>query len=143
MNNNLEISDAYWLSPSHEIHPVKRTHIAFISENPEKFGITKPEYYAYFDKYHEPYGFEGKARKEIMQLAMKNGWIRIRNNINKGWVCEVWKIDGNSTSNVLNWMKNCFQFDNEPYESCPAGIELHDVSKSIEGRPESEWKLLI
>jgi hypothetical protein len=142
IQSNSYKADAFWLSPDKEIFPVSR-HISFMSENLEMFGLSREQYNAYFDKYKEPYGFEGKARDELMQVAFERGWIRLRNYINKGWICELWVMDKHSKTNLRSWVKKYFFAELNLVGYHLAKIEVHEISKYIEGMKESEWKSYI
>jgi hypothetical protein len=74
----LPVSDAYWISPAGKIFDVGQIHIVTITENPEAFGLTRPEIDAVYEKYGEPIGSEGKARDEIMVKLIEERWIRVR-----------------------------------------------------------------
>lgn len=138
-NTNLNKANAFWLSPQKEIFPVSR-HISFMSENLEMFGLTRVQYNAYFDKYKEPYGFEGKARVELMQIAFELGWIRLRNYYNQGWVCELWALDKHSKSNLRSWMKKFFFDELNQVDYFIPNMEVHEIFKFNSGLPESDWK---
>jgi hypothetical protein len=71
---------AYWISPIGRILPIEGEgkHIDFVIESPETFKYTDEKIKSIYDKYGEDYGFEGKAREEIMLNLFKRGWIRIR-----------------------------------------------------------------
>ena len=138
----IKIEDGYWLSPENDIFPVVR-HIDFILENLEKFGLTRQEYISVFQKYHEKLGFEGNARKELMENAMKRGWIRLRNRTNLGFVCELWEYNESAKANVSNWVQKvvkvcCTLISNSMFE-----LEIHKVSKFILQGSDSNWKFNI
>lgn len=65
------------------------SHIRFIIDNPRRFKHTKTGIKAIYDQFGEPYGFEGKARKDIMAKVILDGWIRVRQKDKNGtWVIE-------------------------------------------------------
>lgn len=69
----------WWISPEAEIVSVQTsTHISEIISFPEKFGLTREEIEETYQKHGERLGLEGKAREEIMQKVMSQGWIRAR-----------------------------------------------------------------
>ena len=70
--------NGYWAKGS-KVYEVS-IHIEYIIQNPEKFGTTKEKLKAEYKKFKEPFGFEGKARNEIMKNVMSKGWLRIRHN---------------------------------------------------------------
>jgi len=71
-------ADAYWISPAGQILPVKLTHIREVLDAPEAYSFSIEELHAYYKKYKEPIGFEGKARQEIMTILIGRGWVRLR-----------------------------------------------------------------
>lgn len=90
--NIMKQGTAFWISPSGEVHLVPERHIDFVARNLQLFGLTYEEYKAYFDKFKEPIGLEGKARSELFIDLFEKGWIRIRENSDKGWIIEFWSI---------------------------------------------------
>jgi len=70
--------DAFWISPSGKLIPVKRTHIQTIIDFPEAFGSTGDSIKKKYAEHGEPLNFEGKARQKIMEALINEGWIRIR-----------------------------------------------------------------
>jgi hypothetical protein len=70
--------EAYWISPDGKVTPVENKHISAILADPEYFGFGADEVRDAFDKYHEKYGWEGKAREEIMKSLFAKGWVRVR-----------------------------------------------------------------
>lgn len=129
---NFTFAEAYWISPTGEIYPVKMLHINFIRDNLELFEINEETYRNTFIKYKEKFGFEGKARAELMKNAISNGWIRIRFKGNSGWTIEVWELDNNTKESINKWavkltetIKNGLiinQSENTP-------IEIHELEK--------------
>jgi len=71
-------ADAYWISPTGKVLPVKQKHITEIVTDPVAFGFSQEEIEEIHEKYGEPLGVEGKAREELMNRLLKLGWIRIR-----------------------------------------------------------------
>jgi len=69
---------AFFISPSGNIVEIMRSHIAFVIENPELFGLTKDKIIVIYREYDEPVGLEGQAREEILIQIIQKGWIRIR-----------------------------------------------------------------
>lgn len=103
---------AYWISPEGAIFGVPRKHINFIRDNLSLFGMTFDDYKEIYDKHHEKYGFEGKARREIMCKAIKKGWIRLRFKDDYGWTIELWEINESTIENLKKWQKQ-YNKDNE------------------------------
>jgi hypothetical protein len=99
-------AEAYWISPEGIIHEVGGKHILFISQHKEMFGLSEEDYYSCFDKYEEPYGFEGKAREELMRNALSNGWIRCRYRPdNHYWVIELYELSENTILYLSKWAR--------------------------------------
>jgi hypothetical protein len=69
---------AFFLSPEGRLFQVPSTHIAAVIAEPERFGFTRAEIEAVYEKHQEPLGLEGKARNEILLRMIDRGWIRIR-----------------------------------------------------------------
>lgn len=73
------VQNAFWISPNGKTLTVTHsTHIKKVCENPVGFGLQENALKAAFDKYNEPYGFEGYAREAIIKMLIHNGFIRIR-----------------------------------------------------------------
>ena len=71
-------AEAYWISPTGKILPVRDLHITEVLSNPEAFGFNRDELERAYKQHDELLGSEGKAREEIMTTLLKRGWIRIR-----------------------------------------------------------------
>jgi len=74
----MAISNAYWISPSGVASKVRTSHIQDVLTEPEHFNLSLEAVKAVFDRYGEPYGHEGKARRDVMESLLHKGWIRIR-----------------------------------------------------------------
>ncbi len=79
---------AFWIIPKRYLNTaqtpvpvVKITHIDFVTENPEMFGLTLDEIKETYDKYGEKLRFEGKARVEIIYNLLQKGFVRIRKDV--------------------------------------------------------------
>jgi len=77
-NNGLDITDAYWISPSGKIAPVDTTHIQAILENPVAFGFVLSDIEEIYKSYDEQIGDEGEARDTVIGELVNKNWIRIR-----------------------------------------------------------------
>lgn len=77
--------DAYWYKNGKLIE-VGTYHIADINGNPKTFGLTREYIVDLHKKYNERLGQEGKAREEIMNKVISDGWIRIRQYNGNAWV---------------------------------------------------------
>ena len=69
---------ACFISPAGEIVEVGTSHIAKVIRTPEPFGLTMETIEKTYEKYSEPVGLEGQARKEILVKIIEKGWIRAR-----------------------------------------------------------------
>lgn len=71
-------ANAYFISPDGEVIPVPERHIDLIVGNPVRFGFT-PEYIkGLHDKHGESLGSEAVARRKLIEILKRRGWIRIR-----------------------------------------------------------------
>jgi len=86
-------SVAYFISPRGELIDTNGKHISMIIKFPDKFGLTPQYIQDKYDDYNEKLGVEGKARNEILQQLIKQGWIRIRRYPNKFWAIDVERLD--------------------------------------------------
>lgn len=94
---------AFWAKGNKIIQVQNDIHIKDICSNPEIFGFTKKQLEEIFNKYNEDWGYEGKAREEIMVIAMKNGWVRIRQRSSK--IGYQWMLQYDNFSNRLKTLK--------------------------------------
>jgi len=97
---------AYWLKGK-TIYPLGEysKHIDMILDHPELFGATEPELKAIYKKYDEPYGFEGKAREEIITSMYSKGWIRVRYYDKQGyWTIQFGKWDRTTKNIIFNFI---------------------------------------
>ena len=73
------MSDAYFIHPSGKIMPVEYgKHINEILRKPEQFGYTREQVFDIHKKHNERPGIEGKAREEILNNLINNGWGHAR-----------------------------------------------------------------
>jgi hypothetical protein len=111
-----------------------------MSENLEKFGFTRVEYNLIFKKFNEPYGFEGFAREELVIKAIQKGWIRLRNRVNHGFVCELWEYNESAKANILNWVEKVIIKPTPSIVNKFLELEVHELSKFNIETQESQWK---
>lgn len=101
---------AYWIDTNKNItYPVPTKHIQMIFDFPERFGLA-PEYIRKkFDNYNEPYRYEGKARRELINELLDKEWIRLRYDSRR----HEWKINHNMEDNKLNsfLQKWCIEYN--------------------------------
>lgn len=79
---------AFWIIPKKYLNTaqspvpaVEKTHIDFVTENPEMFGLTLAEIQETYDKHGEKLRFEGKARDQIIYKLLQKGFVRVRKNV--------------------------------------------------------------
>ncbi len=73
----------WFVSPQGTILKVPDRHILMVVREPEKFGMKKSEIEKFFNEHGEPVGLEGQARKIILRQVLRNGWIRIREQVGR------------------------------------------------------------
>lgn len=98
MNNN----SAFFISPENEIINIPSSHIAYIIDNPEKFGCHLDQIKETYKKYGEPIGSEAQARRDILIDVITRGWIRIRKYRNC-WSITVNTLTGNTNAQLKKW----------------------------------------
>lgn len=127
---------ACWINPKGDIIPVTTKHINYIRDNPKEVGITKEDYIEIFKKFGEKFGWEGKARNELITNAMQRGWIRIRNKKNSGWSVETWIMNKKSQNYIYHWAKKVLGLE-ESYDI--DYVNIHILSLMMKGKPQSMW----
>ncbi len=131
---------AYWIAPDGTAYPVTR-HIDFMGRQPDLFGLSRESYIACFRKHNEKPGFEGKARKELFIEAFKQGWIRVRHYINRGWTVELYRLDDKSRENLSGWAR--LVMDNkDKHDEFLNYAEMHIVKDSLAGAPLQDWLII-
>lgn len=105
-----------WVTPNGKGEEISQTHISDIMHDPKKFGVTQERVMATFMKYGEQYGSEGKARDELIIIALKSGWVRIRNYRNYTSVV-IWKLTDRVRRNLEQWVEDMQKrYSVSPYE---------------------------
>ena len=95
--------EGYWVSPSGKVTEVKTSHIDYMLEKPQVFGMTKQHMLDAYDKYDEKIGLEGSAREELMLEAVKKGWVRVRTDQrSQGLNVQVWYLDDRTKMALLD-----------------------------------------
>jgi hypothetical protein len=84
--------EAYWINPEGKVTPVQESHIKEVLHSPKYFGTTSKYVRSVFDKYGEKYGFEGKAREEIIKDLFEKGWIRVRRKKDMSFTIQTAKL---------------------------------------------------
>jgi hypothetical protein len=137
---------AYWLSPKGDVHDVDLKHINFIRDNPKMFKMTKDEYLATYKKFKEPFGWEGKAREELIIRALKIGWVRIRDYMNKGWSVEVWELDRYAKDSIFDWaikvkklIEHFIEINERTSFYSHDTVNIHIVKLEKSGKPQTKW----
>lgn len=109
--------NAYWVSPSGEIIPVGIKHIDAVFDNPELFGFSTLELHNIFDLHNEPYRYEGKARRKILENIINNGWIRLRRKSDSNtWTINIADIKNSNRQLIDKWI-NYMKENNYLYEN--------------------------
>ncbi len=76
------IGAGYWISPNNHFLSVAK-HICSVCEAPTVFGTTELALREVYERFHEEYCSELGARKAIIKVLIKVGWIRMRNYVHK------------------------------------------------------------
>jgi len=79
------------------------THIDVMIQNPAKFGFTISQIKTAYEKYGERVGQEGKAREELIENALKRGFIHIRLYPNRYWSVTVWNYGSREKRVLSEW----------------------------------------
>ena len=99
--------EAYWYKNGKAIE-VNGYHIHDIMGNAKEFGTSREEIEALYKKYNEHLGQEGKARDEIMNKVIENGWIRVRQYITRNG--NSWSINFNSFTRQKKDIQNLIAY---------------------------------
>jgi hypothetical protein len=136
--NNYPITthhSAYWISESGLIYPVANSHIRFVNDNADLFGLNKVNIKAVYAKHKEKIGFEGKARVEIMSELISKGWIRARykesNNANY-WTLELDELTEISTANVIKWKEMLLNLTPDLKSNLNTTIKIVQIKHNVE-----------
>ena len=139
-------ANAYWLSPKGTIYDVRTNHINFLRDNLKLFKLNRNKYEEVFKKYIVPLGWEGRAREELLILAMKHGWCRIRDYMNKGWSVEIWELDSFTKDNIFDWAVGVKKLINEKNELDERtsfynhnSVNIHIIKLEKAKRPRPYW----
>lgn len=105
--NQNRMSQAYWIAPEGTIYAVPHSHISFMAEHTELFGITREDYLERYRSHNEKPGWEGKARRELMTEAIERGWIRLRFVPKSAtWTIELWEMNDTAKQNFERWAES-------------------------------------
>ena len=85
----------YFVNVETTIEVTGTSHVRFVLDNPNLFGMDREEMIALYHEHSEPIGFEGKARAIILSSVLRKGWIRVRQSIGKSpqWTLETDRLD--------------------------------------------------
>jgi len=97
---------AYWIDKKGKFTESKDNHIIYIIANPKVFGFTLEQLKETYKKYDEPFGSEGKARREIIDDAIGRGWIRVRLYPRTHWSITIAKLDKRVRDVITEFFKN-------------------------------------
>jgi len=131
------MNEGFWADRIGKLCQFNGTHINYIMDNPVTFGWgSLADLKDVFKKHGEKFGWEGKARREIMTKAMSQGWVRIRNNGNRGWFIEY--VQGSTTHYAVR--KAVHSLVDQGFASYDESIRVTPITVSASGetsgRPE-------
>jgi hypothetical protein len=97
-------SPAIWISPYGRVYDVGISHVKFVFDNPDKFGLTEEDIRAAYERHGERLGIEGKAREEILLGLLRDGWIRARYN-RDGWHIQLNRLNRDTKESIRSWLE--------------------------------------
>lgn len=116
-------TEAYWITPTGQILDCgSKKHIDFVCQMPRKFGLTEQEIQSIYDKHGEPYGFEGKAREEVIIKVLQQGFTRIRKYKDR-WSINVRDWNRKTAKILSNWAYEILQGPNKD-KYIPVNIDV-------------------
>jgi hypothetical protein len=74
--------EAFWLRGARR-YDVAETHIRFVLDHADLFGVSREEIDELFERHQETPGFEGKARQDLFIALFRKGWIRVRHKADR------------------------------------------------------------
>jgi len=136
---NIVQTEAFWISPIGEVVRAAPNHISVVNGNPEKFGLSRAELDAWFEKHGEPPGSEGRAREEVLRKLIRRGWVRIRFYVTRsfqGFSVNVGKDDRCTKCLVTDLFgkllgQNALKYYEVRYDS-PSGLKRFTVQEIAE-----------
>jgi len=97
----------FWVKGSRIIEVQGASHINYIIDNPEDFGLDLEEIRNIYKKHGEKLGQEGDAREEIIINVSRRGWVRVRHYIRPRdyWSIQAYneRIGKKSIENFIYW----------------------------------------
>lgn len=96
----------YWYYNKQIFEVTTSKHIDWIIKYPEKFGLTEQDIKSIYDKHNEKIGFEGKAREELIRMAISKGWIRIRHYVRPH---DYWSIQYSDYRRQKKAIRDCIE----------------------------------
>lgn len=99
-----DVGNAFWINPYGKILDIGHgKHITSMTQAPEKFGLSLDDIKSAHAKHGEPMGIEGKAREELIQDAMRRGFMHIRLYPGKFWAVNVWDANRKTKKALSTW----------------------------------------
>jgi hypothetical protein len=94
-----------------------------------------------YDKYHEKLHQEGQAREELILLALKRGWIRVRKYRNY-WSVTVDRLNDKTKTNLRDWV-HTFVADKAmgKYDEIRINQMANDKSDTLEADEVMDFQL--
>lgn len=69
---------AYWISPGDDHYQFTTTHINFIKDNPDLFGLTTADIQSSYEKHEGKSTAFHKTEHVIIKSLLRNGWVKIQ-----------------------------------------------------------------
>ena len=104
------MTQAYFISPVGNLIYVSASHVDAVIKDPEAFGFTGEEINSIYERFGEPIGLEGKARRFILKRLIQKGWIRIR-KYNNHWVVSLNNISSPNNACLCHWAEKLIKKD--------------------------------
>jgi len=104
------------------------THIHFLIKNHNLFGLNMDFIKKVYEKYREPLYFEGKARRELLMLVFRRGFIWIREG-REGYLFEMDKKykDLRRLKSIVNFLKQGIE---KKYFDYDTKIQINTIANS-------------
>ncbi len=131
----MKSANAYWLSPFNYIQKVETSHIAYVIVHAKEFDLTIDYIKKKYVEHNEKFGFEGKARQEILLELIKNGWVRARYNESRtayGWTFELWELDQVMKERISKWANEALKLEDETKFGVNTSIKIKILNKSVD-----------
>ena len=109
LNKGTPQSTGYWYK-DYVLYPIYSTHIRAVLDYPQLFETDKESLLQEFRKHQEKIGFEGKARREIIEKLLSDGWVRIRHYRGKN---DYWSLQFDSEKMNVEVLEDLLPFMRE------------------------------